>query len=141
MFEGIFFCQTPRNASLLGVCLRAMLVNQESDSVQCQSTQSPTLRSLSQRKDTYFANISEKTNLSAKPFQPVYQGPRWVQFMKYKKAEKSRDTATFKRMCFLITQKKSLPGICKNPLRIYTNLSRIFQRISWNLEEKSSKNL
>ena len=34
-----------------------------------------------------------KTNLSAKPFQPVYQGPRWVNFIE-KNAKKSRDTAT-----------------------------------------------
>ena len=35
-------------------------------------------RSVSQRGVTYFAKISAKTSLSAKPFKPVYQRPRWV---------------------------------------------------------------
>ena len=43
-----------------------------------------TLRSVSLRGDTYFANISAKTNFSAKPFLLVYQGPRWVGFMDLK---------------------------------------------------------
>ena len=43
-----------------------------------------TLRSVSLRGDTYFANISAKTNFSAKAFLLVYQGPRWVGFMDLK---------------------------------------------------------
>ena len=39
-------------------------------------------------------NIFAKTNILSKPFQTVYQGPRWVQFMK--KRKKSRDTATLR---------------------------------------------
>ena len=51
---------------------------------------------------TYFANISAKTNLSAKSFLPVFMGPRWVRFIELKKAKKSCDTATL-RMKFQIT--------------------------------------
>ena len=43
-----------------------------------------TPRSVSLPGVTYFANISAKTNLSAKPFLPVYQGPRWVSFIEKK---------------------------------------------------------
>ena len=31
---------------------------------------------------TYCSNISAKTNFSEKPYQPVYQGTRWVRVMK-----------------------------------------------------------
>ena len=34
------------------------------------------------RESLISPNISAKVNLSAKPFQPVYQGHRWVGFMK-----------------------------------------------------------
>ena len=40
--------------------------------------------SVSLREVTYFANISAKTNLSAKPFYPVYQGHRRVSFIESK---------------------------------------------------------
>ena len=50
-----------------------------------------TPRSVSQRRVTYFANISAKTNLSANPFEPVNQGPRWVRFVK---KMSTRDSAT-----------------------------------------------
>ena len=45
---------------------------------------------------TYFANIFAKTNLSAKPFQRVYQGPRWLGFIK--NAKTSRDTVTLNQL-------------------------------------------
>ena len=51
------------------------------DSALCQSSRSLTYRF------TYFANISAKTNLSAKPFQPVNQGLRWARFRKKKEPE------------------------------------------------------
>ena len=47
-------------------------------SEQCQSARNWTPCSVSQRRVTYFSIISAKTILSAKPFQLVYQGPRWV---------------------------------------------------------------
>ena len=52
-----------------------------------------TPRSVSHRgvRLTYFAKISAKSNLSAKPFKPVFQGPSWIGVMK--KCQ-SRDTAT-----------------------------------------------
>ena len=49
--------------------------------------QSLTPRSVSICGVINFANISVKTNLSAKTFFPVYQGPRWVSF-KEKKCQK-----------------------------------------------------
>ena len=52
------------------------------DSAQCLSARRPTPCSISQRGVTYFTNISAKTNLLAKPCQPVYQGPMWVLFIK-----------------------------------------------------------
>ena len=45
---------------------------------------------VSLRGVTNFAKISAKTNLSAKPFWPVYQGLRRVSFIKEKNANKSR---------------------------------------------------
>ena len=51
------------------------------DSTLCQSSRSLTYRF------TYFANISAKTNLSAKQFQPVNQGLRWARFRKKKEPE------------------------------------------------------
>ena len=52
-----------------------------------------TPRSVSHRgvRLTYFAKISAKSNLSAKPFKPVFQGPSWIGVMK--KCQ-SRDNAT-----------------------------------------------
>ena len=41
-----------------------------------------TPRFVSQREDLYFANISAKAKLFAKPFEPVNQDPRWVLFVK-----------------------------------------------------------
>ena len=46
---------------------------------------------------TSYLNISAKTNFLAKPLKPVYQGPRWVRFMKKNKGRKSCDTASLNR--------------------------------------------
>ena len=49
----------------------------EKKMLQCQLARSLTPHSVSLCIVTYFANISAKTYILAKPFQPVYQGPRW----------------------------------------------------------------
>ena len=80
---------TPRSVSL-----------RESDSGQCyQPVQSLIPRIVSLRRVTYFANISAKTNISAKPFQLIQQRSRWVSFIEKKNAKKSRDTDTLKPNC------------------------------------------
>ena len=77
-------CQPARSLTPCSVSLRRV------DSAQCQPA-----RSLILRRVTYLAKTSAKTNLSAKPFQPVNKGPRGVRFHS-KNANKSRDTATLK---------------------------------------------
>ena len=88
-------CQSSRSLTPPSVSQHAM----EPDSVQCQSAWSRTPRSVSLHGVTYFANISAKKNLSAHPFQPVYQGPSWVGFME-RISQKSCDTATLRWLDF-----------------------------------------
>ena len=84
-----------------------VLVCAESDSVQCQLILDfrqlifLTPRRLTLRGFPYFATISAKTYLSAEPFQPVCQGPRWVRFIE-KMQNKSRDTATLSKYLYIL---------------------------------------
>ena len=61
--------------------------------MQCDTARSPTWRTITLRRVTFFTNIFTKTNFSAKPFKTVYQGPKWVGFMEKENCKKSCDTA------------------------------------------------
>ena len=56
----------------------------------------------------YFANIFAKTKKVAKPFLPVYMGPRWS-FFEEKKGPKSRDTVPLRRK-FILLNRLLTPG-------------------------------
>ena len=95
--RGLLVCSESDSAHK--VCLRAVLVSAESDSVQCQSILDfrkfnfLTPHSVSLRGVTYFANISTKTNQSFSKTILVS--------LKKKKDKKSRDAAALSYFKYL----------------------------------------
>ena len=82
-----------------------------------------TRRSITLRGVTFFATIFLKTNFSAKPFFTVYQGPKWVRFMKRKKCKKSRDTASLNKLNLLPDAGMAMSGIIKEKIGYLGNFS------------------